>query len=101
MPNKYFTPMDSETKLWRYLDFTKFLSMLIESSLFFSRSDLLGDPWEGSYPRRNVSDSDFVGRAGNSKLRSRMRKTVHSKRVLNYINCWHMNECESAGMWKL
>ena len=41
-------PSDTSIKLWRYMDFTKFVSLLDSNSLFFSRADLLGDPYEGS-----------------------------------------------------
>jgi len=44
----------AETVLWRYLDFTKFVSMLDSSSLFFTRCDLFDDPFEGSYPNRFI-----------------------------------------------
>lgn len=36
--------------LWRYMDFTKFVSMLVKKGLFFSRLDRLGDEYEGGSP---------------------------------------------------
>jgi hypothetical protein len=39
------------TKIWRYMDFTKFISVLDTQTLFFSRIDLLGDKFEGSVPK--------------------------------------------------
>ena len=44
----------SEAVLWRYMDFTKFVSLLDRQALFFARSDKLGDPFEGSFPRGNL-----------------------------------------------
>ena len=36
------------TKLWRYMDFTKYVSMLSSSSLFFARADTFDDFYEGA-----------------------------------------------------
>ncbi len=33
-------------KLWRYMDFSKFVWLLQNKALWLARSDLLGDPWE-------------------------------------------------------
>ena len=47
-------PESEKVKIWRYLDFTKFVSVVDKNQLFFARSDRLGDPFEGSYPTKNV-----------------------------------------------
>jgi len=39
-----------DQKLWRYMDFTKFMSLLETKSLWFNRSDRFDDPFEGTYP---------------------------------------------------
>lgn len=36
--------------LWRYMSFEKFVSLLSEESLFFSRVDKFEDPFEGFIP---------------------------------------------------
>jgi hypothetical protein len=46
-------PQDPNVPIWRYMDFTKFVSMLENSALYFCRSDLLGDPFEGSFSKAN------------------------------------------------
>ena len=38
-----------DSVLWRYMDFTKFVSILDKRALFFSRADKLGDPFEGAW----------------------------------------------------
>lgn len=50
----FIQPKDGSIKIWRYIDFTKLVSMLSTQSLYFTRSDKLGDPFEGSYPKINV-----------------------------------------------
>ena len=44
-----FTPPLSDTVLWRYMDFTKFVSLLEKQALFFARADK-HDPFEGAWP---------------------------------------------------
>lgn len=95
-------PKDENAKIWRYMDFTKFVSLLDKSALFFTRADKLDDPFEGSFPEVNV------------KLRPELYKDKIPPKALEdlsqfsrlfirctVINCWHLNEYESAAMWKL
>lgn len=42
---------NENAKIWRYMDFTKFVNILETKSLFFVRSDKFEDPYEGSYPK--------------------------------------------------
>lgn len=94
-------------KVWRYRAFTKFISSLENGGLFFCRADLLGDPFEGSYPRAHkklrpimYKDSPFP-----PEIRPSIEKfnAEYSKKLRQWmmINCWHMNKVESAAMWKL
>ena len=39
-----FRPPPEEAVLWRYMDFTKFVSLLSTNALYFARADTLGDP---------------------------------------------------------
>lgn len=129
-------PEKRDIPLWRYMDLSKFASMLQESAVHFARANQLGDPFEGSvgpanvhidsflatrtpeqieslrerimeerwsdkhYPFERLSDNErFRGRLQNllglgSRNRAAMIREV-------YASCWHMNEFESAAMWKL
>jgi hypothetical protein len=40
--------------IWLYMDFTKYVSMLEHGGLYLRRSDLLGDPFEGSVSQLNL-----------------------------------------------
>ena len=42
------------------MDFTKLVSLLDTKMLYLSRADRLGDPFEGSYPKRNVEGRKIV-----------------------------------------
>ena len=47
-------PENKNLRLWRYMDFTKFVSLIATKKLFFCRSDRFDDPFEGSYSKANV-----------------------------------------------
>jgi hypothetical protein len=47
-------PPDGEVNVWRYMDLAKLLWSLKKRRLYFCRLDLLGDPLEGSLPRKNA-----------------------------------------------
>ena len=48
-----FQPIGKRTKIWRYMDFAKFVSFLSKRSLYFCRVDKLGDPFEGTLSERD------------------------------------------------
>jgi len=87
------------------MDFTKFVSMLESSSLFFARADCLGDPFEGSYSRGNERLRPILYKDIPSEALSRMASEgaefTRFLRKWTFVSCWHMNEGESAAMWKL
>jgi hypothetical protein len=114
--NVVFTqPTNPDIKVWRYMDFTKYVSMLDSGRLFFARSDLLGDDFEGSSPLMNIAlrPAAYQGmRQEISKANpSNQNEWVEFLRFVSttnelhrhsiYVNSWHMNEFESAAMWDL
>ncbi|MCU5622620.1 hypothetical protein OCA99_23675 [Bacillus cereus] len=101
-----FVLPSEETKIWRYMDFTKFMSMLDKEEIFFTRSDRFEDKFEGTYPRANIEEThDFLKRLVEQEHQEETLRSINgfSKyiRKLVTINCWHMNEYESAAMWEL
>lgn len=96
-------PYNRNIKIWRYMDFTKYVSMLSNTALFFSRTDLFEDPYEGATSHANIKlrDEVYRGKEIPEKGFEQMSKFAEWIRQWTYINCWHMNEYESAAMWKL
>jgi len=100
------TPEDENAKIWRYIDFTKYVSLLDKSALYFPRVDELGDPFEGSYSKVNVDQrltlfyesENLTDKPLPPEVLSNFHKFY--KRFIT-INCWYLNEYESAAMWKL
>ncbi|MCJ7632894.1 DUF2971 domain-containing protein [Candidatus Bathyarchaeota archaeon] len=104
----FVQPDNVHIKVWRYMDFTNLVSLLDSRHLFFTRADRLEDPFEGSWPRINVVARQHVPDDISPEARDGFVKTMASmgdinKRWPKYnaINCWHMNEHESAAMWRL
>ncbi len=98
-------PTNENVQIWRYMDFTKFVSFIESKHLYFARTDKLEDPFEGSWPKLNVDARQYhyphLSPEENKnyiKLMGQMSKN-HPKNI--FINCWHMNEHESTAMWKL
>jgi len=100
---------EGDIKIWRYLDFTKFVALLESRSLFFCRSDLFLDKFEGSYTRKAADLRDESYRKAIPQMPESQRQHMfdvqrHARREERknfYINCWHMNHYESAAMWEL
>ncbi len=81
-------PRDEDGALWRFMDFTKYVSMLHRRALFFARADQLPDPFEGLYVPHHRAG------APGGEIDLRLREEV-------YVNCWHVNQHESAAMWRI
>jgi hypothetical protein len=103
----FFGPPSGSLVLWRYMDFVKFVSLLDEKALYFSRSDHLGDPFEGSLSVPSVAlrglHIDGLSLTADEKvdLAKQTSKVFRTTRYLTYINCWHIDEEESVAMWQI
>lgn len=100
-----FTTPAPKTKIWRYMDLSKFLYLITTNFLYFPRSDKLGDPYEGSYTKIDLANREaflktLVSRG--KKFNNPFSETIYKNfRKLVYINSWYQNEYESAAMWSL
>lgn len=101
-------PGDENEKVWRYMDFPKLVSILEKSSLFFSRGDQFSDPFEGSYPLLNVLGRNYIPPNILATNIPQFQQAMASMGNINKhwpkhvgINCWHLNNHESAAMWQL
>lgn len=90
------------------MDFTKFVDMLNNSSLFFIRADCFEDIFEGSLTKLSKEKiEETINRIRREKIADEnfdpdsLRNSVTPAKNQHAINCWHMNDYESAAMWKL
>lgn len=91
---------DSNTIIWRYLDFSKFIALLETKQIHFTRLDDFYDKFEGAFPpsdyERFLSD-DFLTKIEKPLLSQLIDISV---RLGNFASCWHINNYENYGMWK-
>ena len=114
---EFITPPE-ETKIFRYMSFEKFLALLETQTLFFPSLDILAkqDIYEGEYSDVNKATDNitWAGLPQDSKdqfktetmfnkykeLKKQNRQFIRNQRKIIFANCWHMQEHESAAMWK-
>ncbi len=108
----FIQPENEDVKVWRYMDFTKLISLIDSRRLFFTRADKFEDPFEGSYPKMNVLAREILPEEVTAKMTEEqvenLRQSMQQHGQINKnwprytaINCWHVNEYESAAMWDL
>ena len=98
--NKFIEkPKNENSKIWRYLDFAKFISILDRKALFFVRADKLSDQFEGAYSFSKDFESLIKKLTPQDKEILLSIPKFTSQFV--YVNCWSLIEYESSAMWKL
>ena len=97
----FMPPEDFDVPVWRYMDFTKFVSMLENGALFLPMVAKLDDPFEGSYARGNETLRPLVHRHMPNAFGLTAGEMVLRLREFVAASCWHSNEQESAAMWRL
>jgi hypothetical protein len=110
-PDPHFTsPSDPNVRIWRYMDFAKFVSLLDLSALHFTRLDKMEDEYEGAFSEASFDPEIALepieeGTPREAQLPGMRRVSMDIARHVNrkgaFVNCWHINEFESAAMWKI
>ncbi len=99
-----FQEPPASATLWRYIDLAKYLDLLSKRHLWMSRADLLSDPYEGSRTQPDVAQR--VALAADLDPVAADNFVTHAAEIGRfltiwmYISCWHLNEAESAAMWR-
>jgi hypothetical protein len=118
IPNKHSSPIiypKENYRVVKYMDLTKFVSLLQRKSLFFCRKDKLEDHFEG-----NTSDSNWIRRYNSyatQHLHSKNNKELSHLEILEKVDrlyeidskmksmhticCWNISNSESAALWKI
>src|SRR6056297_655056 len=125
MPRPYEVP-PSGAQLWRYMDFTKYVSLLSSRALYFSRADQFEDTYEGAKGlrrKKNAWDEHYIRffrdairnppegyefnktddevEAEAQRLLRELESGGESSRSSTFVSCWHESLYESAAMWRL
>ena len=99
---KFHDPPPPDAVLWRYMDFTKFVSLLEKHALFLARADKLGDPFEGAIPISNIEAryTSLKPKLSDKEILIHEHLRVELRRF-TLISCWHESSHESEAMWKV
>jgi hypothetical protein len=89
-------PEDPNTIVWKYLDLSKFLDLLMSQKLFMSRSDKFEDQYEGTFSEPTFEEIKKLSTDNPDFL-----KFYKSRREKVAISSWHINEYESFAMWQI
>lgn len=96
--NKY-SYTDDNTKLWRYMSFSKFLDLIETSSLFFCRIDCFEDNLEATQPDGAHVFSVLTQNPWQVFQKQCVDKQLEILRNMTFANCWHINPGENPDMW--
>jgi hypothetical protein len=89
-------PEDTNTIVWKYLDLSKFLDLLISKKLFMSRSDKFEDQYEGTFSEPTFEEIKKLS-VNNPEFLDFYKS--HREKVV--VSSWHINEYESFAMWQI
>ena len=87
---------DPDTIIWKYLDLSKFLDLLLSGKLFMSRSDKFEDQYEGTFSEPTFEEIKKLA-IDNPEFLNYYK--THREKVA--VSSWHINEYESFAMWQI
>ena len=117
-PTKHTAPViypKSNYPIAKYLDLTKFTSLLSTRSVFFCRLDKLEDHFEGTTSKPNLERRKELYRTQHfrsSKFKKLTEEEIEGNvkehyeaderiKALKCVCCWNKYESESAALWKI
>ena len=89
-------PDDPATVVWKYLDLSKFLDLLLSQKLFMSRSDKFEDQYEGTFSEPTYEEIKKLS-INNPEFLQYYKS--HREKVA--VSSWHINAYESFAMWQI
>lgn len=99
------------TKLWRYMDLTKFLDLILNQTIYLRRIDKFEDPYEGFISEayeselveqyKRVQENFLIGDNVRDNLHAEHLQALKMMPKYAYASCWYLGDIESAAMWKL
>jgi len=89
-------PENPNTIVWKYLDLSKFLDLLLLKKLFMSMSDKFEDQYEGTFSEPTYEEIRKIAE-NNPEFLDYYKS--HREKIV--ISSWHINEYESFAMWQI
>lgn len=99
--------INDDTVIWKYLDISKFISLISKKSLWLARVDTFKDEHEGVFPieMKQTLNKIYEEFEKNGKTKDGpIKNTSDFQQYLiknAYINCWHLNLDENMVMWEI
>lgn len=93
-------PQDVNARVWRYMDFAKFVSMIQTSCFVYTRIDQFQDNYEG---RISNSQLNLIKQAptGEGLTIPQFIQLCSKGMRSTYANCWCLQDHESDALWKI
>ncbi|MBI9051190.1 MAG: hypothetical protein JEZ00_17335 [Anaerolineaceae bacterium] len=95
--------LSDNTRVWRYMSFSKLVWMLQNKRLWLSNANMLGDKWE-LMPLGQQLNSHIINRPPTQSAEDATFELAEKVKLLRkntYINCWTASEHESHALWKI
>ena len=96
---------NGNTIIWRYMGIDKFLHLITEKKLFFSRLSKMTDKYEGSLPeevfRKRLKQITKNSNEDPFPKIIKERREIEKFRYYTFLNCWTINRNESYALWKI
>lgn len=124
--NNLNVSVEDGVTLWRYMDFSKFVAMLMQRGLYFPRADQMDDKFEGALGlarREDDWDSYYLNHyraliagpgpdgtpisVSPERIESEAQRLLRETKMASAtarsrpVSCWHANHGESEAQWRL
>lgn len=105
--HEFRQPENTKIDAWRYLDTSKFLSLLLFRELPLIRIDRFPDKFEGLYTRQLGNEITEIGKTIGSHLSvvtdvvNSMTHSAEESRRFIFASCWCLLGHESEAMWRI
>ncbi len=113
--NEHLATPPDESIIWRYMDLSKFLSLITNKKIFFCNMNYLPDQNEGTIPIRNrmnfkieqgtasediVIDGNYNPRTHSVDIKYMYSKILEKHKRTTLVSCWTKKDTESFLLWK-
>lgn len=108
MNRRNLSEHDIDSTVWRYMPFSKFVSLLTFQALWFSKLNILQDQFEGMMPEptKEMMTKRYQKMKKNFPVEQHWQfdemasRNEQDSRELLVVSCWFLGEVESPRMWK-
>ena len=92
--NKSTMRPSNDTIIWRYMGLDKFLDLLLNDSITFTRASIASDKNEIKWIIKNLEETDEYKLHSEGAL-----KHIEILRDTSFISCWAMKERDTRALW--